>query len=104
MTHDPDQNITMPFTSEDTTILGEGKSEIPADFREWAKCSTRGVVLRQSLKDRASEFRANEDRCRKAFRQPFMSEPMNYLADLHAEAAQIYELALERFNAAREGF
>ena len=28
MAYDPDQNITMPFTSiEDTTILGEGKSE-----------------------------------------------------------------------------
>lgn len=101
MTHSPS---TTPSTSEETTILGEGKREMAEDIREWAKCSTRGMVLRQSLKERASEFRANEDRCRKAFRQPFMSDPMNYLADLHAEAAQIYELALARLNAAREGF
>lgn len=37
MTHPSDQNITMQPSIEDTTILGEGKSEIPEDIHAAAK-------------------------------------------------------------------
>lgn len=54
MTHNPDQNITMPFPSEDTTILGDGKSEIPEEKRT-AKRRQIAVYLAEMFDD---DFRA----------------------------------------------
>jgi hypothetical protein len=63
---------------------------------EWAACQTRGMYLKQSLNGRIKQMRNMEKQSRAAFRQPFMAEPANYMADVYREAAALFERALKR--------
>lgn len=82
------------WDNTDYSKLGEFMSRTPLN-PDWATCPTRGLFLRQSLRDQIKHLRDRESMSRKAYRQPFMSEPCNYLADIYAEAAAIFE---ERFR------
>lgn len=60
----------------------------------WMDCASRGPWTANSIKHRLSEATQQEGRCRRAYREPYMSEPANWLADCYAEVAEVWRRRL----------
>lgn len=54
---------------------------------DWAECESRGPLVRNSLKHRASELTTAANKCRRAYQKDFMRIPLEWLADAYDEAA-----------------
>lgn len=63
--------------------INKRQSERP----DWAECESRGPLVRNSLKHRASELTTAANKCRRAYQKEFMRIPLEWLADAYDEAA-----------------
>lgn len=63
--------------------INKRQSERP----DWAECESRGPLVRNSLKHRASELMTAANKCRRAYQKDFMRIPLEWLADAYDEAA-----------------
>lgn len=63
--------------------INKRQSERP----DWAECESRGPLVRNSLKHRASELTMAANKCRRAYQKDFMRIPLEWLADAYDEAA-----------------
>lgn len=55
----------------------------------WADCESRGPMIRNSLAGRIQDLERAASRSRRAYKQPFMNEPMQWYANALDEAAAV---------------
>lgn len=66
----------------------------------WATCESRAPFVLNSLRHRAKELRTAANKCRRAYKKPFMNEPCQFIADAYDRAASEIEAAITQIETA----